>query len=240
MKSNLQTRAERAAEQFAGQIAENILSCPKEVVTQLFGDRNFICDSQADKLARHFREDSDSDFRPREEVEEDGSRVQALPVVIVRNASGEVLRLRRREKTDANVLHNKIVIWAGGHVRCEDAVNGDPLIHSAIRELEEELRLQIEPSSLRVIGAIYFDNGGRTSKHVAVAYEWRAPTDDVSVVLSRSEFFERRGTSLSGSFASVNELAEDVDNKKLEEPWSVELIREYLARDTFDINPRLL
>lgn len=243
-KENPNRTAEVVAEVIVGpieeRIAENILSCPKEVVTQLFGDRNFICDSQADKLTRHFREDSDSDFRPREEVEEDGSRVQALPVVIVRNACGEVLRLRRREKTDANVLHNTIVIWAGGHVRCEDAVNGDPLIHCAVRELEEELRLQIEPSSLRVIGAIYFDNGGRTSKHAAVAYEWRAPTDDVSVVLSRSEFFERRGTSLSGSFASVNELAEDVENKKLEEPWSVELIREYLARDTFDINPRLL
>ena len=191
-------------------------------------------------MTRHFREDSDSDFRPREEVEEDGSRVQVLPIVIVRNANGKVLRLRRREKIDANVLHNKIVIWAGGHVRCEDAVNGDPLIHCAVRELEEELRIQIEPSSLRVIGAIYFDNGGRTSRHVAVAYEWRAPTDDVSVVLSRSEFFERRGTSLSGSFASVDDLAEDVENKKRKEPWSVELIREYLARDTFGINPRLL
>ena len=243
-KENPKRTAEVVAEVIVGlieeQIAENILSCPKEVVTQLFGDRNFICDSQADKLTRRFREDSDGNFRPRDEVEEDGSRVQALPIVIVRNANGEVLRLRRREKTGANVLHNKIVIWAGGHVRCEDAVNGDPLIHCAVRELEEELRIQIEPSSLRVIGAIYFDNGGRTSRHVAVAYEWRAPTDDVSVVLSRSEFFERRGTSLSGSFASVNELAEDVENKKLEEPWSVELIREYLARDTFDINPRLL
>lgn len=243
-KENPKRTAEVVAEVIVGlieeQIAENILSCPKEVVTQLFGDRNFICDSQADKLTRRFREDSDSNFRPRDEVEEDGSRVQALPIVIVRNANGEVLRLRRREKTDANVLHNKIVIWAGGHVRREDAVNGDPLIHCAVRELEEELRIQIEPSSLRVIGAIYFDNGGRTSRHVAVAYEWRAPTDDVSVVLSRSEFFERRGTSRSGNFASVNELAEDVENKKLEEPWSVELIREYLARDTFDINPRLL
>lgn len=100
--------------------------------------------------------------------------------------------------------------------------------------------IQIEASSLRVIGAVYFDNGGRTSKHVAIAYEWRATTDDVSVVLSRSEFFERRGTSLSGSFASVDELAEDVENKKLKEPWSVELIRAYLAKDIFDANPRLL
>ena len=128
------------------------------------------------------------------------------------------------KKTVDNLLHNKIVIWAGGHVRCEDNINGDPLIHCGVRELEEELRLKVEASSLKLIGAIYFDNGGSTSKHVAIAYEWRASTDDVSIVLSRSEFFERSGTSLSGSFVSVDKLAEDVESKKLNEPWSVTLI----------------
>ena len=243
-KENPKRTAEVVTEAILGlieeHVAENILSCSKEIVTKLFDDKNFINDSQAEELARHLREGGDSNFRPRDEVEEDGSRVQALPIVVVRNASGEVLRLRRREKSNDNPLHDKIVIWAGGHVRCEDAVNGDSLIHCAIRELEEELRLQIEFSSLRLIGAVYFDNGGSTSKHVAIAYEWRALTDDVSVVLSRSEFFEKRGTSLSGSFASVADLATDVEDKKLIEPWSVELVREYLAKDTFDSNPRLL
>ena len=221
------------------QIAEEILSCSKETVTKLFSDRKFIFGSQVDGLVKHFREDSDSDFRPRDEVEEDNSRVQALPIVIVRNESGKVLRLLRRENMDDNPLHNKIVIWAGGHVRNEDDINGDPIIHCAIRELEEELRLQVELSSLRLIGAVYIDSGGSTSKHVAIAYEWRASTNDVAVVLSRSEFFERRGTSLSGRFISVDELAKDVENKKRVEPWSMELIREYLAKDTFDFNPSL-
>ena len=210
--------AEEAAEAILGlieeQIAEDILSCPREVV-DTFGERNFIGDAPARGLIRRFGKHGHDDFRPRDVVEEDASRVQALPIVIVRNASGDVLRLCRREKRSDNPLHEKIVIWAGGHVRREDAANGDPLIYCAVRELEEELRLQIEPSSLRLIGAVYFDNGGSTSKHVAIAYEWRAPTDDVSVVLSRTEFFERRGTSLSGSFATVGRLAEDVEDRKL-------------------------
>lgn len=221
------------------QIAEDILSCPKDMVESLFSEKNFVDGSRASSLVEYFRECDDDDFRPRDEVEEDTSRVQALPIVIVRNASGDVLRLCRREKKKDNPLHGKVVIWAGGHVRSEDAANGDPLIYCAMRELEEELRLQIETSSLRLIGAVYFDNGGSTSKHVAIAYEWRAPTDDVSVVLSRAEFVEKRGTSLSGSFASVDNLAKDVENRKLKEPWSVELIREYLARNTSDSNLRL-
>ena len=243
-KENPERTAEVVAEAILGlieaQLEENILSCSKKVVTKFFGERNFIDASQAEKLARYFREDHESNFRPRDAVENDESRVQALPIVVIRNADGEVLRLRRREKTVDNILHDKIVIWAGGHVRCEDAVNGDPLTRCAVREIEEELRLQIEPASLRSIGAVYFDNGGSTSKHVGIAYEWRASTNDVSVVLSRTEFFEKRGTSLSGSFASVDQLAKDVGNNKLAEPWSVELIREYLAKDTFDSNPRLL
>lgn len=243
-KENPERTAEVVAEAILGlieaQLEENILSCSKKVVTKFFGERNFIDASQAEKLARYFREDHESNFRPRDAVENDESRVQALPIVVIRNADGEVLRLRRREKTVDNILHDKIVIWAGGHVRCEDAVNGDPLTRCAVREIEEELRLQIEPASLRSIGAVYFDNGGSTSKHVGIAYEWRASTNDVSVVLSRTEFFEKRGTSLSGSFASVDQLAKDVGNNKLAEPWSVELVREFLAKDTFDSNPRLL
>ena len=235
--------AEVVAETILGlieeQISEDVLSCPKEAVTESFGERNFIDNSQARGLVGQFHEWSDDDFRPREQVEKDSKRVQALPIVVVRNASGDVLRLCRREKRSDNPLHEKTVIWAGGHVRREDATNGDPLSYCAVRELEEELRLQVESSALRLLGAVYFDNGGSTSRHVAIAYEWRAPTDDVSVVLSRTEFFERRGTSLSGSFATVDKLAEDVESGKLKEPWSVELIRECLVRNAFDRNPRL-
>ena len=221
------------------QISEDILSCRKEAVIEAFSEKNFIDGSRALGLVSQFRDYTDDDFRPRDEVEKYSSRVQALPIVIVRNASGDVLRLCRREKRSDNPLHEKTVIWAGGHVRREDAVNGDPLTFCAVREIEEELRLQIESSALQLLGAVYFDNGGSTSRHVAIAYEWRAATDDVSVVLSRTEFFERRGTSLSGSFASVDKLAEDVEKGKMKEPWSVELIREYLARSAFDRSPRL-
>ena len=220
-----------------GHVDENILSCPKNLVTELFAGECFIDKGKAESLAKAFRGPS-ATYRPRDEVEQDDSVVQALPIVVVRNADGEVLRLRRREKRSNNPLHNKIVIWAGGHVRCEDADNGDPLTHCAIRELEEELRLQVERSSLRLMGAVYFDNGERTKKHVGIAYEWRAKTNDVSAVLSRSEFFEKSGTSLSGSFCSVEELADDVQNKKadkrLDEPWSVELIRNCLATNAME------
>lgn len=222
------------------QVAEEIMSCPKASVVKTFAGKRFIRDAQVAAIVRQFRTFDDDSFQPRDEVEADDSRVQAIPIVVVRNASGEVLRLRRRERRADNPLHDKIVIWAGGHVRREDAIDGDPLVRCAVRELEEELRLQVAAASLHLIGAVYLDVGGKTSQHVAIAYEWRSSTDDVAVVLSRSEFYERRGTSLSGSFASVDTLASDVEKKKLIEPWSVELIREYLAGGSFDFTPTLI
>ena len=221
------------------QVAEDIMSCPKESVLRTFSGEGFIRGAQATDLIREFVEADQHSFRPRDEVEADEVRVQAIPIVIVRSASGHVLRLRRRERRADNPLHDKIVIWAGGHVRREDSVNGDPLVQCAVRELEEELRLEVDGASLQLIGAVYLDNGGRTSKHVGVVYEWRASTGDVAVVLSRSEFFERRGTSLSGSFAPVEALTKDVDNEKVVEAWSVELIREYLAKGSGEYTPRL-
>ena len=173
-------------------------------------------------------------------MEQSSEFIQAVPLVIVRNDSGEILRLRRKERSMDNPLHEKISIWAGGHVRKEDATNGDALTQCAMRELVEELRLNVEPKELRLIGAVYLDIGGSTSKHVGIAYEWKAKTDDVAVVLSSAEFFERRGTSLSGSFVNLEKLSRAVDSKKDIEPWSVELVRECLAKDSFDFSPRLL
>jgi hypothetical protein len=70
-----------------------------------------------------------------------------------------------------------------------------------------------------------------------LVYEWRADTDDVAVALSSAEFFERRGTSLSGSFVTISELVSDVVKAKVDEPWSGEIVRELLAATIYP--PRL-
>lgn len=220
------------------QIEEEILFLPKARVTALFKGQHCLNSSSANDLASLFRDSGE--FGSRKEIETDRELVQALPVVIVRNASGAVLRLRRREKSHGSPLHQEIVIWAGGHVRREDASNGDSLLQCAIRELGEELRLRVEPESLRLVGAVYFDEGESTARHVAIAYEWRAETDHVATALCRSEFFERRGTSLSGKFVKLEDLARDVEEGKISEPWSTELLRECLAKNRFDFSPRLL
>ncbi len=209
-----------------GHLAEDVLNLPKPTVAASFAGRTCLARDEAVTLLDTCKKALA--FRPREEVESDTQSVQPLPVVIVRNKSGEVLRLRRRERDSSNPLHEKLVIWAGGHVRREDAANHDPILHCVRRELAEELRLSIEPEELGFLGAVYCDTGGKTSKHLALVFEWRAPTDDVAVTLSSAEFFERRGTSLSGKFVPLSDLLKELAQGSEAEPWTEEILRNLL------------
>src|ERR1039458_9471911 len=218
-------------------LREDILSLPREDIIRTFAGKKCLNSSEAAALVELFVKSGN--YKPREEVEADKTRVQALPMVVVHNKSGRVLRLRRKKRTDKNLLNEKIVIWAGGHVRKEDEANGDSILQCALREIQEELRLSLEPHELKLRGAVYSEPGGEgTQKHVAIVYEWKAKTDDVAIVLSSAEFFERRGTALSGTFVPLKDLARDVDDGKIAEEWSVEIVRELLAKD-YKFSPRL-
>ena len=221
------------------QLEEEILSLSVDTVVPLFDETTWIGTAAAQNLLDLFTDRGT--FASRESVESDLARVQALPVVVVRNRSGDLLRLKRKEQRKDSPLHGKTVIWAGGHVRREDGANGHSIEHGAVRELQEELRISIEPSELKLLGAVWVRarDGDKTRRHVAIVYEWRARTDDVAVALSATEFFERRGTSLSGSFIAPLELATEIGNGGVCEPWSVEIARHLLPEGKL-VEPRLV
>jgi predicted NUDIX family phosphoesterase len=218
-------------------LREDILYATHDSVTKHFSDKISLKGENAKCIEKMFCDEGK--YSARDEVEKQSKWVQALPIVVVRNKSGEVLQLRRREKSDENPLHEKLVIWAGGHVRSEDSLNGNPLLHSALRELHEELRLDIDEGNLTLLGAIYVNNGERTCQHLAIVFEWKAETDDVAVSLSASEFFERRGTSLSGKFVKIDDLIKAIDSKKMTEPWSVEIVKQLLPDTINKLSPSL-
>jgi predicted NUDIX family phosphoesterase len=209
------------------QLREDILCISKKSLKNIFQDKSCLDGTSAVSVLNSFAREGV--FIPRDEAERRDDLVQALPVVVVRTKVGDVLRLRRKEENTNNPLDRKLVIWAGGHVRSEDGGNGEAILKGALRELQEELRLSVEANELSLLGCVYIEKGERTSKHLALVYEWRADTDDVTVVLSSAEFFERRGTALSGSFVTIDELANDVRDRKIDEIWSVEIVRHLLA-----------
>jgi predicted NUDIX family phosphoesterase len=229
LKRTAEIVADMALSVIEEHLREDILSIQQEIAIRTFGGEKYLFADGAAELIKQF--DRDGTYSPREEIESDRTQIQALPVVVIRNKNGDVLLLRRRERSKRNPLNEKVVIWAGGHVRKEDQRNGDSILQCALREVQEELRLSLDPHELKLRGAVYSQLSEGTSKHVAIVYEWRAEADDVAVVLSTAEFFERRGTSLSGSFVPLAELAHDVDTGKISEEWSVNIVRELLIKD---------
>ena len=235
LKDNARKTAQKVADivldLISEQLEEDILCAPKTELAALFSGKNCVTGQAASAVAGHFVKHGA--YIPRGTAESSKDLLQALPIVIVRNKSGGVLQLRRREKSADNPLDKSIVIWAGGHVRKEDANNGNSLIQGALRELHEELRLSAEAESLQLLGAIYIDSGGSTSKHVALVYQWTAASDDIDIVLSGTEFFERRGSSLSGKFVEVKDLKDLIASRSKPgqtlEPWSELIVREILG-----------
>lgn len=230
--SNQRTTAEKVArivlDLISEQLSEEILCVDRKELTSFFDSKYTVAANGAAEIVQAFI--LKGSYIPREQAEGSCQLVQALPIVVVRTKSGQVLLLRRREKRDSNPLHNKVVIWAGGHVRREDSNNGQSILQGAVRELHEELRISVQPGNLRLLGAIHADLGGTTSKHVAIVYEWRAETDDVAIALSNAEFFERRGTSLSGKFVSVEDLSKSLRGDVGQpEPWSEQILLRFLG-----------
>jgi predicted NUDIX family phosphoesterase/predicted ATPase len=234
--SSKQSTAQKTAEEVAdlvlsmieGELDEEILSIDKNHFDDQMKGRDCLNASDAQSLVDAFTPQSQGTFGLRDVVEQDGTRIQALPVVVIRNKSGQILQLKRKEKNHKNPLHEKLVIWAGGHVRKEDSLNGDPIIFGAIRELQEELRLRVEPQELKLLGAIYDAAPSNVSKHVAIVYEWHAQSDDVNVVLNSTEFYERRGASQSGRFIGLSDLLRCVEEDLVVESWSVKIVMQLL------------
>lgn len=219
------------------QLREEVLHLKKDKVIEHFESKTALLGEKSLSLLNAFQKGGT--FEPRDVVEANSDLVQALPVAVVRNQSGAVLLLRRRERSEENKLHEQLVIWAGGHVRKEDSHNGDAIKQCLLRELQEELRLSVEIEELHYLGAVYSDSGGSTSKHVALVFEWRAETDDVAVTLSTAEFFERKGTALSGKFVTLDELAKEIIAKKVQEVWTTEIVKGLLQAPALKDRPTL-
>jgi hypothetical protein len=149
-------------------LREDVLTLPGEDVIRMFAGRRCLIFTETAALIGLFVKSGN--FKPREEVEADNTLVQALSVVVVRDKSGRVLRLRRKERTGQNLPNEKIVIWTGGPVRKEDQTGGDPVLQCALREIQDGLRLGLEPHELKLRGAVCSGRGVGETQRAAIVY----------------------------------------------------------------------
>jgi predicted NUDIX family phosphoesterase/thymidylate kinase len=238
VKGTCEAVADIILNQIELRLEEKILALPRHALPLVTESSERWLDHQS---AREIvdRYEKTQNFGPRSQVEADSDLIQAIPVAVIRDGSGKVLRLKRRERDVTNSLHEQMVIWAGGHCHEQDLGDGGPILRCLVRELDEELRLQVKPDQFKLLGAIYAP--GITKKgaqHLAIVYEWTAPSTDVAIVLNAEEFLERRGNSQSGRFADMETIVRDLreasgpTQKRSRgptgiEPWTLEILRNH-------------
>lgn len=151
-------------------------------------------------------------YVPRPEAEEDPSRKQLIPYVVVRD--GERLYLMERTRAGGDPrLHLKATIGVGGHLNPVDR-GDDALMEGLRREWSEELAADFEPS-FELVGLLNDDSNPVGSVHLGVVFTVEADGGAVSV---------REQEKLSGRFASRSEVAAAWDRM---ETWS-QLVAEHL------------
>ena len=160
-------------------------------------------------------------FVRRSLAEGDPSLIQPIPCAIIRWKE-QVLLLRRNKKGHA--LHEKYLLWAGGHVNISD--DSPSILATALeRELSEEIFIKgAYRVSDKPVALLRTDEDARASRHIGVLYELTLSSDDVALGLNQKEFKETRGTSMSGKLVDPGVLPEFYD--KLND-WSKSMVRHF-------------
>ena len=144
-------------------------------------------------------------YIPRPEAEDDPSRKQLIPYVVVRDGSQIYLMERTRAGGDPR-LHLKATIGVGGHLNPVDQ-GEDALMEGLRREWSEELAADFEPR-FELVGLLNDDSNPVGSVHLGVVFTVEADGGAVAV---------REHEKLSGRFASPAEVGAAWDRM---ETWS--------------------
>lgn len=167
------------------------------------------------------------------EANETSELIQLIPMAFLR-LGDKILVLKRKEKEIKDELHDKYTILCGGHMREEDTRVGNEsipekwLIAGLLRELNEELALNISVNRAQPLYLIHGENGNRQFRHMCVVYEINLK-EETEFVINEKEHRERLGTSLSGRFKDLKSLPRDTN---IWDPWAL-----YVLKERFDWDP---
>jgi predicted NUDIX family phosphoesterase len=152
-------------------------------------------------------------FRPRAEVEDDPSWKQLIPYLVLRDGERIFLMKRTRAGGDAR-LHDRYTIGIGGHVNPADT----DVMGGLRREWAEEIEADFEPE-FTPLGVLNDDENSVGAVHLGLIFSADAKRRSVGV---------RETDKLSGSFATVDEVAAVADRM---ETWS-SLLFEFLRQSS--------
>lgn len=172
----------------------------------------------------------------RDEVELDADKIQPIPIVTITNKKRDrLLILKKKEDSlgSKSPEKNKTLVYAGGHVRKEDNVDGEAedfltiIKTTLMREIYEELGLSLSPTENNPL-MIWVKNIPKSKQHLAICFIIETDLDNLALKFDDYEFVQKTSGSKSGKILPLYELKEE----KLES-WG-RIILEETFKVTFD------
>jgi len=153
--------------------------------------------------------------------------VQPVPIAVFTNRERtKVLVLKKNSKrvSKDSPEKDKVLIYAGGHIRKEDQNGNDRFIdvirNTFRREIEEELGESITVNSEPCI--IYTPSyNAKSAKHMAVCFIITMDLDDKKFKPRPEEFIQKSGKSISGQ---VLEISSVLDHSSDLDSWSCAIL----------------
>ncbi|ABL84149.1 MULTISPECIES: NUDIX domain-containing protein [unclassified Nocardioides] len=115
-------------------------------------------------------------WEARTAAERSTNAVQAIPAAVLCDSAGNYLLLQRVDEARKS-LRSRLSLVIGGHVEppagadLPPEVNFETLLRTTLlRELREELSLQLDPGALESVGMVVDPRGLDASRHVAFVY----------------------------------------------------------------------
>jgi predicted NUDIX family phosphoesterase/thymidylate kinase len=194
-----------------------ILVIPKQLLKDLGIDQTgFFGD---DKLNRLFLDKMEKyKMVMRRSIAEKSSKyVQPIPVTYLYK-DDKMLLLQRIESNPTNRLHNKYLIWIGGHIWFKNSP--DCLIDTLKKEIREELSLKqlIKP---QFIGLAYDSSNIKSSRHIGIVYRSKIKNSAITEALSDRILHEGIYKSHHTSIVKTSDLTKFLNNM---ESWSKSIL----------------
>src|SRR6266568_50174 len=126
----------------------------------------------------------------------------------------EVTNIVMESLHDLTVEKNKTLVYAGGHVRKEDNVDGDDEDFLAIikttlmREIYEELGISFSPVENNPL-VIWVKNIPKSKQHLAMCFLIETDLDNLALKFDDYEFVQKTSGSKSGKIISLHDLKEE-------------------------------
>lgn len=110
------------------------------------------------------------DFGPRAELEEDPTKKQIIPYVLIQRQH-DIWTMVRTAKTQETRLHHRASVGVGGHLEPMDGSHEDIIVNGMLRELHEEVHIKEQwDQHVQYVGILNDDTNDVGKVHLGLVF----------------------------------------------------------------------